>query len=299
VLDFPILEVTRMKPVFVVAVSLAFVVGAFACPGVTLVGGGTLCPDGGSEVCDDGIFCTGVERCVAGTCQREPVRCDDGIACSVDRCDRALDRCVSSAPDVDQDGFGDSACLDGRGQPLGEDCNDSNANVAPGNLEVCDDAGLDEDCNRDTFGTRDVDSDLYIDVACFQRAPDGGRLSGGADCDDSQVFVNPGIPEFCNRRDDNCNGIIDETVTSLRYTDADRDGFGAGAPITGCDLPGTSDVGGDCDDSNPAMLPGQFRCIPGGQGFEFQFCAVDGGGFLPGRCMTSCRPQPNGTGICL
>jgi hypothetical protein len=111
VLDFPILEVTRMKPVFVVAVSLAFVVGAFACPGVTLVGGGTLCPDGGSEVCDDGIFCTGVERCVAGTCQREPVRCDDGIACSVDRCDRALDRCVSSAPDVDQDGFGDSACL--------------------------------------------------------------------------------------------------------------------------------------------------------------------------------------------
>ena len=37
--------------------------------------------------CDDGAFCNGAERCVEGVCARgEAVTCDDGVACTFDRC---------------------------------------------------------------------------------------------------------------------------------------------------------------------------------------------------------------------
>jgi len=49
--------------------------------------------DGSS--CDDGLFCNGIAVCVAGTCQNGPVpSCSDGVACTTDRCDDALARCL-------------------------------------------------------------------------------------------------------------------------------------------------------------------------------------------------------------
>ncbi len=40
--------------------------------------------------CDDGNPCNGVERCVAGSCMPgTPLDCDDGVACTQDRCERA------------------------------------------------------------------------------------------------------------------------------------------------------------------------------------------------------------------
>ena len=33
-------------------------------------------------------------------------------------------------------------------------------------------------------------------------------------------------PSFCNGIDDNCDGVIDEGVTTTFFTDADADGFG-------------------------------------------------------------------------
>lgn len=42
--------------------------------------------------CDDGLFCNGPERCNAGTCSPgRPPRDDDGISCTVDRCDETDD----------------------------------------------------------------------------------------------------------------------------------------------------------------------------------------------------------------
>ena len=58
--------------------------------------------------CDDGVFCNGAETCDAGSCvSGEAPACDDGVSCTVDRCDAVTDACASAAPDVDGDGFGD------------------------------------------------------------------------------------------------------------------------------------------------------------------------------------------------
>lgn len=46
--------------------------------------------------CDDGQLCNGRERCVVGMCfpAELPETCDDGVACTLDRCDATTNRCV-------------------------------------------------------------------------------------------------------------------------------------------------------------------------------------------------------------
>src|SRR5690606_40719273 len=116
--------------------------------------------------CDDGLFCTGVEACVEGRCATTPVDCDDGIACTIDTCSELRRRCESAAPDVDGDGFGDASCLEDGGDPIGNDCDDNDANRFPGNREVCDAAGHDEDCDLETRGGVDADGDGFESAAC-------------------------------------------------------------------------------------------------------------------------------------
>lgn len=44
--------------------------------------------------CDDGLFCNGVETFDGLQCQPGANPCDDGIACTTDSCDEAMDRCA-------------------------------------------------------------------------------------------------------------------------------------------------------------------------------------------------------------
>src|SRR5262249_1184775 len=45
--------------------------------------------------CDDGILCNGVERCdTTFGCAAGPPACDLGLACSVDTCDEASQKCT-------------------------------------------------------------------------------------------------------------------------------------------------------------------------------------------------------------
>lgn len=49
-------------------------------------------------VCDDGLFCTGTEACIAGKgCVTNPVDCGDGVGCTDDTCNEAKKAC-SHAP---------------------------------------------------------------------------------------------------------------------------------------------------------------------------------------------------------
>lgn len=251
-----------------------------------------------SAQCDDGRACNGEETCVNDVCVEgaAPV-CDDGIACTVDRCDEGSRRCVAIPIDRDDDGYGDLACRGADGGPLGDDCDDANGDRFPGNAETCRTPD-DDDCDPSTVGYQDDDRDGYVSSACRNSQPDGGVLRG-PDCDDTKEAVHPGQAELCNFADDNCNGVVDEGVSSMRFKDDDNDGWGTGPGAMGCVGPFTSHLGTDCDDLNPAMHPGAFRCTTGTAGNLYELCTVDGG-FVTGACPgQSCRPQPNGTGICL
>ena len=61
----------------------------------------------------------------------------------------------------DADGDGVDSLVTG-----GSDCDDNDRNRFPGNTEVCDPDGHDEDCDYATFGNRDADGDGYFDAMC-------------------------------------------------------------------------------------------------------------------------------------
>jgi len=204
--------------------------------------------------CNDGLFCDGVERCVGAVCvSGTRVRCDDGVACTIDACIESLSRCVFSVPDLDGDGSGDAMCLDAMGVALGTDCDDHDPARFTGNMEQCDAAHVDEDCNPLTLGGRDDDGDGFVSAICC----DGTTC--GDDCDDTRLAVHIGATEVCNGIDDDCDGMMDEGVSVAGFVDADRDGYGdATRPRTACGTAvGFSPYGTDCDDTRASVHPGQ------------------------------------------
>ena len=132
--------------------------------------------------------------------------------------------------DADGDGYGapgDPSCSHG----AATDCNDSNALVNPGRLEIPGN-GLDDDCNASTFDCVDADGDGY--------AVSGG-VCGAVDCNDSATSVNPGAPEIvANGLDDDCNAATPDCI------DADADGASASGGACGAI---------DCNDGDPAVSP--------------------------------------------
>ncbi|MCP4804594.1 MAG: hypothetical protein GY913_07245 [Proteobacteria bacterium] len=87
-----------------------------------------------------------------------------------------------------------------------------------------------------------------------------GFVDNDDDCDDGWTEVHPGVPEWCNGVDDDCDGEIDEDVDITHldrwYLDADGDGWGAGDPTGSCSQPaGHVLADGDCDDSNAERSP--------------------------------------------
>jgi hypothetical protein len=121
--------------------------------------------------CDDGLYCTGVETCVAGTCQSSGDPCPGGTTCN-----EATDSC--DAPACDNDGTCEA----------GEDCNN-----------------CPNDCRAKTTGSPSsrycCDGDLPDcgDLRCSESGwscGGGGGCTSDADCDDGQ---------FCNGAE-TCSG---------------------------------------------------------------------------------------------
>ncbi|HJL02678.1 MAG TPA: putative metal-binding motif-containing protein [Polyangiaceae bacterium LLY-WYZ-15_(1-7)] len=240
-------------------------------------GGCGACDDGmfcnGAERCVDGVCSPGVEPCGLGTrCDEVLDRCEtmcalgtdadgdgfDATLCGGEDCDDSnADRYPTNAEvcdlanldedcdpetfgdrDEDGDGYVDARCCNGT--RCGDDCDDTNGGVHPGEAEVCN--GLDDDCDgevdegvlvtfvvdadRDGHGS-DAEGAATME-ACV--APEGFAAAAD-DCDDGVASVHPGAYDRCDVGgvDDDCSGAANDPPGGCDCEDGDS---------RGCPLPG-------------------------------------------------------------
>ncbi|WP_258104542.1 putative metal-binding motif-containing protein [Marinoscillum sp. MHG1-6] len=83
-------------------------------------------------------------------------------------------------------------------------------------------------------------------------------VNNSDDCNDENASINPMAMELCDGLDNDCDGIIDNDVTTTYYRDADSDGYGDPDSTTqACSLPeGFVENADDCDDSDSYNKPG-------------------------------------------
>ncbi|MFH1467356.1 MAG: MopE-related protein [Pseudomonadota bacterium] len=236
--------------------------GTVACTQPTgSVGDGTDCDDHDDDVNPGATeACNGVDDDCSGTV-------DDAYAADA----------LTWYADADGDGYGDAASTDTAcSAPSGfvgdaTDCDDGEAAVNPGSIEVCD--GADNDCDGlvdddDPSSTgvgswyADADGDGYGSSAYHLEscAQPPGYVADGTDCDDLSAGVYPGADEYCDGADNDCDGDVDEVGAVdgvLRFADVDGDGYGdAGSTALACDTAsGYLDDDTDCDDRDPGVQP--------------------------------------------
>ncbi len=153
------------------------------------------CPGG----CDDGVACT-TDRCVDGRCLQAP---DDSLCASGERCDPVSgcvpERCTTDA-ECGADGIacnGIEACVSGTCQTSpGMSCDDGN----PCTTDSCGGAGC-------TNTPVDLDGD-----GAPAMGVDGVACPGGTDCADDDSGRRPGATEVCDTVDQDCDGAVDEGV---------------------------------------------------------------------------------------
>jgi hypothetical protein len=176
--------------------------------------------------------------------------CDDrdpnNFAGNSETCD-GMDNDCDTIPDngltfdADGDGFTSIASCTGSK----DDCNDGNADIHPGAVEICGDLA-DNDCVGGDLSCLDVDND------------GDGQTENAGDCDDADPANFSGNPEICDGADNNCNGQVDEGLTDFYYEDEDNDTFGRpGLGTEACSAPqGMVADNTDCNDSNANINPG-------------------------------------------
>ncbi|GMV42292.1 MAG: hypothetical protein AMXMBFR64_40080 [Myxococcales bacterium] len=241
----------------------------------------------------------------------------------------ASDQCVPFYKDADGDSWGigtDFKCLCGASGLYkaikAGDCNDTNALVNPGAVEICGN-GLDDNCDGkqdepDSKGCTvffvDADKDNWgvpWNTKCLCAANAQYSATVGGDCDDTRPEVNPAAKEVCNNIDDDCDGVLDTEGSvgcTTRYLDADGDSWGkTGDTKCLCGVIGayTASKGGDCNDAEPNVWPGAVeKCNgidddcdgvvdeEGSVGCSTFFLDADGDGFgLKTQAKCLCAPS--------
>jgi hypothetical protein len=147
--------------------------------------------------------------------------------------------------------------------------------------------GAEQTCSealrRCDYCTTDADSDGHRSMDCH-----------GDDCDDNDPNRFPGRMEVCDAldHDEDCD------AATFGEVDADGDQFMSGA-CCNVDNGGVRHCGTDCDDANPAIVPGAQKCFKDGS-TNVLICQLNGAfsALTPCGSAQTCTEQPNGLGVC-
>ncbi|PLX06541.1 MAG: hypothetical protein C0596_14515, partial [Marinilabiliales bacterium] len=176
--------------------------------------------------------------------------------------------------DSDGDGYGDTYniivsgdcdCIDPGESYIGYYCDDTNANINPGEFEIADN-GIDDNCDGKCLCYLDADDDGFRPDAFSTIESDdcdcddfgeATSMDPTTDCDDSDPSINPLGTEVCDCADNNCDGSYDEGMTDTDGdgncdaidSDDDNDGVEDGLDIEPLNPDACQDADGDgCDD---------------------------------------------------
>jgi subtilisin family serine protease len=229
-------------------------VGSDPCPGQVCLEATDACVDcTGDPDCDDGLYCNGAETCTGGTCQAgTAVDCDDGVACTDDSCNEAIDACDNVANDAN--------CDNGLWCDGAETCHptlDCQSGTAP---DCYDGVGCtDDSCNEGTDSCDNIANDANCDNGLF--------CDGAETCHatlDCQAGSDPCPGEDCDEVNDVC------------------------VPIA-CDYDGTCESGEDCINCPNDCISGTGGAVCGnglceaGDGEDCVGCPADCNGITTGK----------------
>ena len=212
------------------ATFLTLVVSVLAC------GGNPTATDAGTFRDGTGAFDIGPERrdvvsdlvaAEGGPGCSSVADCNDNVACTEDICSAGtcshrpiLSRCAPGSVCDAQRG-----CQPGRACATAADCRDTDACTVN---ERCDPSA--RLCLSDVL---DGDRDGHPPRSC-----------GGDDCDDADIFTFAGAFEYCNSRDDDCDGRVDNLAGTLCRRSASSGGL----------------EGGTCAGNTCSCTPSQVNC---------------------------------------
>jgi hypothetical protein len=165
-------------------------------------------------------------------------------------------RLLALYADADGDSFGDAASLTLVGDAAegwvadATDCDDTNADVHPGAVEVCNevdencDGSIDEGAQVTAYADADLDGWGDPDSSAQMCTVVAGWAYNRGDCDDANADRHPGVGEVCD-------GVVDDGVQHVFYADRDGDGYGdRGVEELACAASaGWVDNRADCDPS--------------------------------------------------
>lgn len=240
--------------------------------------------------CDDGVLCT-EDTCDASTgCLNAPAdsACADGDPCTLDICD-VVTGCghtadpLCSGQDIDGDGY--VSTTDG-----GDDCDDSDAHVNPGAVEVCN--AIDDNCDTN------VDEGYGAGESCSGAASICGTAvpgmyicltdTTGVECNAPAAMNPTGYGDACESSANSCGSTNTGTIGCEGPCDASVPvdpatlGNACESSTNSCGSTNAGTIGCDglCDASVPVAVDGDNDGTPDCQ----DICYADPAKTAPGDC---------------